>query len=377
MLSEIEQNAKSIIFLNEQDHPYYAKIDEKKAVEDDEYEHETMQSLKTDEENFVILYLLWQPHMYHTQSAFQTMVELTVSRAMEHFGESLVLLSTEEGSPTSESTKKTKTNEETNASSNENEMTFRTKIHLVVDRISKKAGRNDEDTQVTDPKTNTNKSENEAKGSKISMTGQKTLQEEAEAHHAVEIKTVECLARSLAMSKTLRSVLDGITIGVTPEVRAAPALESVLKAIMFGGKERRRLVLQNRTKFMKGGYFQSKSGDLDNLIRSPIHVIAPSSDEMIGLDFTGETDAVQGIVQSVTFAEWNGNGDFKSFSRRSQDAWKIKCGLDAFDEKDNILNDTYMEDTSSAMVIAFLLCLFAVLWLRCGDFINEYVNLFR
>ena len=142
---------------------------------------------------------------------------------------------------------------------------------------------------------------------------------------------MERLARSLAKDKSLRSLLEGITIGTTTEVRAAPALESVLKSVVYGSKERRRLVSQAK-KRNHTGLFQSPSKkkiDSNTLTKSPIFIITPSSEEMVGLDASRETDAVQGIIQSISSIEWNGNGDYKSFSRRAQDVWKKQNDLDA------------------------------------------------
>jgi hypothetical protein len=106
------------------------------------------------------------------------------------------------------------------------------------------------------------------------------------------------LARCVEQSKELRDELQGVTIGVSNHMRAAPGLEKCMEAMCCGSKDRRKA---------KGS-------------KGCIGIVSPSPDDLIGLQYT-EPDAAQGVLQSITCAEWNGNGDSASFSERAHTVW--------------------------------------------------------
>ena len=431
MLSEIEQAAQSVMFLNDnyseevhmQDgnkleinngngnaRKYNAYDIYDNASNPSNFDEKNRMCQLKKENQHVILYLLWQPNMYHSTNALSTMIELNIEKVLHIFGEKLYSDSSPQDksdSNTSSSTMSKNVEHTTNAP-------FKTKIHLAIDRISPPVRFNSHDNtknrsdemiangldapyiELNDTKNVPLQQENNTKqcdeklcnseyNQKFNDDEDNSFQSSAESHHAVEIKVVESLARALAVSKTIRSVIEGVTIGVTTEVRAAPALECVLKSLVYGSKERRHLVLQGQRlnhdfKIDKNSNNPIKYQDIS---KSPIHIVSQSLDDMIGLDATRETDAVQDIIQSLTSAEWNGNGDFKSFARRAQHAWKKEYGLDMFDDETvasddrSDMYDSHIEDVSSAMVMAFLFCVIAWFWVQYGDLVNEYFKLFR
>jgi hypothetical protein len=120
-----------------------------------------------------------------------------------------------------------------------------------------------------------------------------------------EEKLAEHLARNVATHPALRGCVEGITTGVSNHVRAAPGLEAIIHAVTLGSSDRRR----------------HGNTDDPSSQRSLLEVIAPSSDDLLGLQNSQITDAVQGISQSLIIAEWNGRGNLQSYARRAQARW--------------------------------------------------------
>mmetsp|Transcript_18329 Transcript_18329/g.35658 ORF Transcript_18329/g.35658 Transcript_18329/m.35658 type:complete len:632 (-) Transcript_18329:116-2011(-) len=207
-------------------------------------------------------------------------------------------------------------------------------------------------------------------------------------HHNQEIQTAESLARAVASSRFLRNRIDGITVGITSDERAAPGLEACLKAVERGAKERRQ-VAKGVSWNLKSSYGRKKGDQLHqdermmmDLQNGPVLVTSSSWDEglnesdgqiSIGDDrmqeffrkqnflqslrdrspkcsplaiITCQPDDLEGInhdhhrqkhshhhhstyagssqkiLQSRICAEWNGKGDFKTFSDRAMKDWR-------------------------------------------------------
>ena len=183
-----------------------------------------------------------------------------------------------------------------------------------------------------------------------------------------------CLSRNL--SHHLRSHVDGITIGFANEVRAAPALEAVSSAVTYGSKDRRKLAkaaTKKRQRYdstpvlklspsatptnTRSTEMPTSSNnnatcnhEIDQL-RSNITVITLSPQDFIGLDLAGEADAAQGLMQSLTRIEWNGNGDYMSFASRSHLQWK---DYHRFDEEVSHVPDAEQVGDSSSTLLVFV-----------------------
>lgn len=113
-----------------------------------------------------------------------------------------------------------------------------------------------------------------------------------------QVETAGALARCITQSKELRDELQGLTVGISNHVRAAPGLEKGMESICWGSKDRRKL---------------------DTDATSSIGIVTHHPDDLVGLE--PEPDAVQGVMQSITVAEWNGNGDLMSFAKRAHSKW--------------------------------------------------------
>lgn len=187
------------------------------------------------------------------------------------------------------------------------------------------------------------------------------------------------LATFLGCINLFRSHVDGVTIGFANEVRAAPALEAVVSAVTFGSKDRRGLVKALTTK-ASGRKDNTDLNDSEPVIastqkqqdtaatnyesydpkKSAITVISMSHQDFLGLDSSGETDACQGLMQSLIKVEWNGNGDYMSFASRAHEQWKEMNGLPGEDLSQYIPDAVKDGDTAASVMVAFLMvCLFA------------------
>lgn len=116
----------------------------------------------------------------------------------------------------------------------------------------------------------------------------------------VQVQIAEQLARQTAVSPKLRLLVDGITVGLSDHPQAAPGLEACMEAILHGSKDRRKVKDE----------------------KSFIGIVCEDPDELLGIQEGAETDAVQGLLQSRSVAEWNGNGDIMSFAARAHTFWK-------------------------------------------------------
>ena len=134
--------------------------------------------------------------------------------------------------------------------------------------------------------------------------------------YEVQVDIAERLARMVASHSYLRTVFEGITVGVANHYRAAPALEGCLDSILVGSQDRRK-------------YFSKSSGDeLTTNTKSLIGMVTSSSSDLLGYQ-EQEADAVQGVLQCRICAEWSGRGTLQTFARRAHKVWRNQAGLPA------------------------------------------------
>lgn len=217
--------------------------------------------------------------------------------------------------------------------------------------------------------------------------------------HAVETQIAEAVAKTISTHPILRGVVEGVSVGTTAEVRAAPALEVCLKAITHGSGERRR---QGRTlqRRQMTDIARRHNGNGNHLqidpMRSPICLMVPDPDDLVGLDPEEDADAVKGAIQSITVAEWNGNGDAVCFASRAMEEWRNRHGLEneaappgspsrmtsarkrarqRLSKSRNKYDDSEAEDIAQTMVVAFIIAALAFLWTKYRESI--WNNLFE
>lgn len=260
-------------------------------------------------------------------------------------------------------------------------------------------------------------------------------------HHKVEVALAESLAKYVASSRRLRPIVDGITVGVaSSEVRSAatPALvEATLGSVTHGAPERRRGARYLRLPWIRlrggkgggraeaaawegggvknqgvGGNAARSLGDEADAgaegvdpSKSAVGIAASHPDDLVGSDPDSEPDASQGVLQSVTVAEWGGNGDASCFAKRAMTYWRERHGLpgpDGDGKEDSAENGAEavaaasrrrrkggrggrggaaaqnkgVEDSdelATTMVVAFLVCVVSYVWSIFGEQIRAMI----
>jgi hypothetical protein len=113
------------------------------------------------------------------------------------------------------------------------------------------------------------------------------------------LSIAEALAPKILCSESDTLRLFGATVGLVDHARAAPGLESCLEAIAVGARDRRRW-----TGSRGGSSSSSSEGNSSNAHKSCVGIVCHSLQDLVGYDEETETDAVQGVMQSLTHASF-------------------------------------------------------------------------
>ena len=211
------------------------------------------------------------------------------------------------------------------------------------------------------------------------------LEQTLSNHHNHEIKAAEALARAVASSRFLRNRIDGISIGITSDSRAAPGLEACMDAVARSCPERRgvanRISKQNLLATM------SVEDPLRGLrsrlpYRSPISIVVCKPED---LDGGGEAHSHHHhhhehiphlLLQCRVTAEWNGNGDYSTFSDRAMQEWRrvwsesseggryglLKRRVPRLSQNADDPEEVLDEPLSTLMVIVFIIGIVWYVW---------------
>lgn len=275
-----------------------------------------------------------------------------------------------------------------------------TKIYVVVDRLSPAddgSSHNGALPNLPDLFQDHCVTGNEANEAYYQPISPEEEQERLLNQHKNEVKTAESLARAVVSSRFLRNRIEGISIGITSDSRAAPGLECCMDAVGRGAKERRKVARNTN-----GG---TAWGNVDDSLkclrdrspeRSPVAIVTcqPDDLELDDIHSHHHHHEQKDILQSRISAEWNGKGDHKTFSDRAMGNWRqVWCGnddggqlklsargrprvprirnkVDLADEDE--LN--FDEPVSTAMVTVFLVGVVAYLWNQYGAFIISLLH---
>ena len=193
------------------------------------------------------------------------------------------------------------------------------------------------------------------------------------SQHNTEIKMAEKLAKSVSSNKFLRSTIDGISIGITSDARAAPGLEACMDAVCRGSKERRKAVRDYRLKKKSSGISSSSSSSsreeqaLQHLRdkspeRSPVAIVAIQPDDLECTDNDhhshshhhhhseeeGVTEISHNILQCRVSTEWNGLGECNTFTDRAMKDWRKAWNVSDV-SSDEIVNGSSGNNTGRAV----------------------------
>ncbi len=228
---------------------------------------------------FIILYLLWSEDSAHgnsSQSFKENVIEPCVDQIMElHHQDSTTNSPNVNGEESSKS---------------------KPPIYLVVDRLINPLSKDNKDSE--------------------------------DAHRKEQVALTEDLIRRVASCKEsqLRSLLEGVTVGLSDNSRAAPGLETCMDAIVVGDAERRHFPKKRRqdlsVEIIRNHIEAQSEADPG---KSCIGIVTEYPDDLTGLDPSGETDAVQGLaLHARSVGNWGGNGNILNFAARSQKEWREK-----------------------------------------------------
>lgn len=231
----------------------------------------------------------------------------------------------------------------------ENENTQLTNIYVVVDRISPESNSDIPDLpdlscmsyesirrgEQSESSTQTISSNNQQQSQSQSQSEEQTELDQLNQHNN-EMKVAKSLARAIASSRFLRNRIDGVTIGVTSDARAAPGLEACMDTVARGAKERRRASISKPAKERNAQVRQGRrEGALSRLRekspeRSPIAIVACEPDDLEPdhehshhhHHHNHDADANNKTLQSRIITEWNGKGDCETFVDRAMSDWR-------------------------------------------------------
>ncbi len=281
----------------------------------DNQDEQTIQNrTKYDLPPSVILYLLWRPDCIHDTPSLYA--EHVIKPSVQH------LMNLYDCMPT-ENNQDTNINEG-NGSINNNNAKKLPLIYIVVDRVIIPHLMDQIKEDVNDEE-------------EILLQQQK----QNEAKKKVQLDIAEALIRKVSTDQQLklRSIIKGITVGISDSVRAAPGLEVCMDAIVVGDSERRRFFAkkQRMSSFLSFCKLTSSHDDLESTLinddtiwtmnqpnRSSIGIITEYPDDLTGLDPNQETDAAQIDLNLHIRCNgvWEGNGNVMNFALLSQQIWR-------------------------------------------------------
>ena len=297
-----------------------------------------------------------------------------------------------------------------------------TNIYVVVDRISPEPNGNNNLPDIPDLSCMSYESiqrgEHSESLSKTSSTNQQQSQGQSQSEeqreleqlkqHDNEMKVVKSLARAIASSRFLRNRIDGVTIGLTSDARAAPGLEGCMDTVARGAKERRRASISKQ--FEGVGEQGRREAALNRLRekspeRSPIAIVTCEPDDLESdhehshHHHHHDADTNNKILQSRIITEWNGKGDCESFVERAMSDWRQAWSVSSVADKGITSNGVYQgktrpkvprisrneaeteyeeecdieEPVSTVMIIVLLGGIIAYMWNLYGDDIHSFL----
>eukprot|EP01083_Nonionella_stella_P093202 261065_1 len=239
-------------------------------------------------------------------------------------------------------------------------MSDKPRIYVVVDRLTRK-GPSIDDGQSEEEKKEFEKKQIQCAEKLIRLAGYVPRHLDASPTSTSSSQDIS------ELSLSLRDDIEGVTVGLSDDFRAAPGMETCMNAILVGGAERRQypkesnsidikqsmrnlgnlatsaFIGNNDTKGSPATTPKSKMGSgtmKEDPARSSIGIVTEHPEDLTGLFEEGkaETDAVQGLTLHMRLEGfWGGTGygDILNFAARAQKSWRAKWKFaEVIDEKD-------------------------------------------
>lgn len=262
------------------------------------------------------------------------------------------------------------------------------RIYVVVDKIASLGGDLKSTDESEDEHCNRTHESNICNTESIHCntnndTQQKQLDQQQQ--HNQEIKAAESLARAVASSRFLRNRIDGLSIGITSDSRAAPGLEACMDAVIQSSQERRVACTRNIVTMVKQDCndecLQNQSPE-----KSPISIIVCHPDDLEFHHHHNHGNNNIPLLQSRITIEWNGKGDYHTFAERAMKDWrriwsvidsgKRWSGMKEFSKlrRKRRRNDTeeevgFEEPISTVMVVVFVMGVGWYIWKCYWDYL--------
>ena len=302
--------------------------------------------------SFFILYILWKPDMTTdpqvfvrdtiltalTQLQVQYNVELQQSSNMVEYGPRNVLGT---GTPTTSRGRNENGTHDSNATPSSPlpaSQRSRASVYIVVDRIVPKQRVRSSSLPITTAtnRTTVTSSSNTIHDTPANDSNETLRQQQQEEEEEYEYRLIERVGRAVASHRALREGIDGVTIGRSDHVRAAPGLELCVDALTkIGSIDRRRYKYHpppNHQQYNQNSTTPSSpfaasndinTGDVESAAKkSLLSLVAVSKDDLLGLQDVTNTDAAECVQQSTVTAEWYGQGDIYMFAARAHWVWQ-------------------------------------------------------
>ena len=288
--------------------------------------------------SFFILYILWKPNMTTDP---QLLIQETILNAMAQIQQQYNV----------DIQQSSKTIEQYRSSTNQSPppRSSSVSIYIVVDRIvptksmvrSTTSSSSDEPnttdtttTAVSSSTTTQHSATTESVPNELYAT-QQQQQEVEDAFEEEQYRLVERFGRAVASHARLRDVIDGITIGRSDHVRAAPGLELCVDAMTkIGNIDRRRYKFNPKNHYKSSSNNNNSSNNNVNISeleaeakKSLLSIVAMSKGDLLGLQEISNTDAAECVQQSTMTAEWYGQGDIFMFASRAHYIWKQRYNV--------------------------------------------------
>ena len=131
---------------------------------------------------------------------------------------------------------------------------------------------------------------------------------------------IRVVANAVDPEINLRLHIEGMSVGLSSDFRAAPGLETCMDAIVVGDAERRHYP---KPKHAQNSMTVIRNGREFDPSRSCIGIVTEYPDDLTGSDPSGETDAVQNLtLHARSVGNWSGRGNILNFAARSQKRWR-------------------------------------------------------
>ena len=160
------------------------------------------------------------------------------------------------------------------------------------------------------------------------VPGKAPSHQDAEASFSKLERCATELARCISTHTELRDLVQGVTVGVSNQERAAPGLEACMNALHVGSQDRRRHGISPTP--------EEGSKSLIGLVTdSYTDLVGPEDHHSHDHGHRGDDDGILPPIlqQCLVTAEWSAAGDLATFAHRAHNVWRDQHRLPALSSR--------------------------------------------